>query len=147
MAAVNEPLMKKKSVFLCFHGHEVGRMRKNCPKRKRDGLVCFFCEQPGHVRSDCQERAAWLNRRGRAAAVLEKSISGSESSDPCLLTTTLAQQRTALPRMYVDMHSTGTERNDWNRLLQGRDGHWFDVTHTSLCARRGCRRHQEQGLR
>ena len=108
VAAVNEPSTKKKSAFLCFHCHEVGHMRKNCPKRKRDGLVCFFCEQPGHVQSNCPERAAgWLSRTGRtAAAVEEKGASGTGTSDPCLLTTAQAKQRRVLPRMYIDVHKT-----------------------------------------
>ena len=114
VAAVNEPSTKK---ILCFHCHEVGHMRKNCPKRKRGGLACFFCEQPGHVRSDCPERAAWLSRKGRTAAVEEKGASGSGTNDPCLLTTAQAKQRTALPRMYVDVYKTGMESEDWNRLV------------------------------
>ena len=119
VAAVNEPSTKKKSAFLCFHCHEVGHMRKNCPKRnsKRGGLVCFFCEQPGHMRSDCPERAAWLSRKGRTAAVEERGASRSGTSDPCLLTTAQAKQRTGLPRMYVDVHKTGMESEDWNRLV------------------------------
>ena len=114
VAAVNEPSTKK---ILCFHCHEVGHMRKNCPKRKRGGLACFFCEQPGHVRSDCPERAAWLSRKGRTAAVEGKGASGSGTNDPCLLTTAKAKQRTALPRMYVDVHKIGMESEDWNRLV------------------------------
>ena len=111
VAGVNEPSTKE---IFCFHCHEVGHMRKNCPKRKRGGFVCFFCEQPGHVRSDCPERGAWLSRKGRTAAVEEKGASGSGTSDPCLLTTAQVKQRTAL---YVDVHKTGMESEDWNRLM------------------------------
>ena len=69
------------------------------------------------MRSDCPERAAWLSRKGRTAAVEEKGASGSGTSDPCLLTTAQAKQRTALPRMYVNMHKTGMESEDRNRLV------------------------------
>ena len=79
------------------------------------------------LRTASQERAAWLSRKGRTAAVDEKSASGSGTSGPCLLTAAQAKQRTVLPRMYVDVRETEKENDDWNRLVAVSD---TSLTHT-----------------
>ena len=59
--------------YYWHHCHEVGRIRRFCPKRKGhhgagSGMpvsrtVCFFCEKPGHFISEWREKKAWLARK------------------------------------------------------------------------------------
>ena len=61
--AATGPDSSSASSTLCHHYHEVGHIRRFCPKRKGhhgsgSGMsvsraVCFFCEKPGHFISEC----------------------------------------------------------------------------------------------
>ena len=71
--AATGPDSNSASSTLCHHCHEVGCIRRFCPKRKGhhgsgSGMpvsraVCFFCENPGHFISEWRERKAWLARK------------------------------------------------------------------------------------
>ena len=69
----------------------------------------------------CAERLSGegglVEQEGKNCSFEGIGASGSGTSDPCLLTTAQAKQRTALPRMYVEVHKTGMESEDWNRLV------------------------------